>query len=617
MGSRRATLRASLPGLRRTLRRLRPHLRQERRLLLGGCAALFAEVAMRLLEPWPLGFVLDAVVAAVADGDPEATTRLPVVLALASLAVVAVVALRALASYLMTVAFALAGNRVLTRVRTELFAHLHTLSLAYHDKARTGDLVTRVTGDVGRLQEVAVTAALPLAGNVVTLLGMLVVMTVLDWRLALLVLLVFPPFLVTSTRLSRRITSVSRTQRSAEGDLASIAAETLGAMKVVQAYSLEGRMQEAFGGSNVKSLRDGVKAKKLSAGLERKTDVLVGVATGIVLYAGATRVVAGALTPGELVVFLTYLKTAFKPMRDVAKYTGRIAKAAASGERIVDVLETEPDVVDRPGARPAPPFRGELRFEAVELAYEPGHPVLRGLDLHVPAGERLAVVGPSGAGKSSLVALLSRLRDPDAGRVLVDGHDLRDLTLASVRAQVSVVLQESVLFAASVRDNIAYGVPAASDAEVVAAARLAGAHEFVVALPQGYDTVVGERGATLSGGQRQRIAIARAAIRRAPVVVLDEALTGLDGETEREVVEALGRLTRGRTTLVITHDLEAAADADRIAWVEDGRVVDVAPPRELLARRGLARFPGDVGPQLPVEPRPQPPTEQVRGALAG
>jgi ATP-binding cassette subfamily B protein len=578
------TLRDAAPGLRRTLRRFRPHIRNERPLLVGGFAALLLEVAMRLLEPWPLKYVLDAVIA-----DQGATLRvgqpadLRTVLLVATGALVGIVALRALASYLMTILLALAGNRILTRVRAELYAHLHTLSMTFHDSARTGDLVTRLTGDVGRLQEATVTAALPLVGNLVTLTGMLVVIAVLDWQLALLVALVFPPFLFTSVRLTRRISTVSRSQRQAEGALASLATESLGSMQVVQAYSLEQQMQNSFGRSNTKSLKDGVQAKKLSAGLERKTDVLVGLATALVLYVGATRVVAGVLTPGELVVFLTYLKTAFKPMRDLAKYTARLAKAAASGERIVDVLEQSPDIRDRPGARPAPVFTGEVRFEGVHLSYVPGHPVLRGLDLHVPAGQRIAVVGPSGAGKSTLVALLTRLREPERGRVLVDGQDLAELTLHSVRRQVAIVLQDSVLFAASVRDNIAFGLSGASDEQVEAAARLAGAHQFVLALPQGYDTVLGERGSTLSGGQRQRIAIARAAIRDAAIVVLDEALSGLDRETEQEVVAALGRLTQNRTTFVITHDLEAAAGADRVVWLQDGLITKDSRP---LVRAG-------------------------------
>ena len=585
------TLRQARPALARVLHRFAPLIREQRRLLVLGMVALLLEVGLRLVEPWPLGYVIDSVVvAAGADvAGRGAAGSLQSVLVVCALATVAAVGLRAGASYAMTIFFALAGNRVLTRVRAQVYAHLNALSMDFHDRRRTGDLVTRVTGDVGRLQDATITALLPLTGNVVTLVGMFVVIAVLDWRLALVVLAMFPLFFLTSIRLTKRLNGVAKTQRAAEGKLASLATESLGAMKLVHSFSLEERMQQRFGGSNAKSLKDGVKATKLSAGLERKTDLLVGLATGLVLYFGATRVLRGELTPGELTVFLTYLKTAFKPMRDIAKYTARIAKAAASGERIIDVLDERPAVVDAAWAEPAPAFRGDVRFDDVHLSYVPGKPVLRGLDFAVPAGTRVAVVGPSGAGKSTLVALLSRLRDPDAGRVLVDGHDLRDLTLASVRAQVSVVLQESVLFAASIRDNIAFGVPhEATDAEIEAAARLAGAHDFILRLPQGYDTVVGERGSTLSGGERQRVAIARAAIRDAPVVVLDEALTGLDAETESEVVGALGRLTAGRTTFVITHDLAAARDADLVVWVEAGRVARMGPAAQVLPGPVLA-----------------------------
>jgi ATP-binding cassette subfamily B protein len=593
--SRTTTLRQARPALARVLHRFAPLIREQRRLLVLGLVALLLEVGLRLVEPWPLGYVIDAVVVAAGasvDARGAAVGSLQTVLILCAVATVAAVALRAGASYAMTIFFALAGNRVLTRVRAQVYAHLNALSMDFHDRRRTGDLVTRVTGDVGRLQDATITALLPLTGNVVTLVGMFAVIAVLDWRLALMVLAMFPVFFLTSIRLTKRLNGVAKTQRAAEGKLASLATESLGAMKLVHSFSLEERMQQRFGGSNTKSLRDGVKATKLSAGLERKTDLLVGLATGLVLFFGASRVLRGELTPGELTIFLTYLKTAFKPMRDIAKYTARIAKAAASGERIIDVLDEQPAVVDAGWAEPAPAFRGDVRFDGVHLAYVPGKPVLRGLDFAVPAGTRVAVVGPSGAGKSTLVALLSRLRDPDQGRVLIDGHDLRDLTLASVRAQISVVLQESVLFAASIRDNIAFGVPhEASDADIEAAARLAGAHEFIVGLPEGYDTVVGERGSTLSGGERQRIAIARAAIRNAPIVVLDEALTGLDTETESEVVGALGRLTAGRTTFVITHDLDAARDAELVVWIDAGTVSRMGSPAEVLSRPVL---PGPV-----------------------
>lgn len=578
-------LRTTAPGLARMLRRFRPHIRRQRRVIGGGAAALLAEVVLRLLEPWPLKVIIDTI-AQPAGTEPSIVPDDPrTLLLIAALGVVGVTALRAFASYLSTVAFALAGNRILTDVRAELYAHLQRLSLAFHSSARTGDLVNRITGDVGRLQEVTVTAALPLVGNVVTFVGMFAVMLWLDWQLALLALVALPLFVLTSIRLTRRITTVSRTQRAREGELASVTAESLGAIRVVQAYSLEPTLQRSFSSTNDRTLRDGVKAKRLSAGLERKTDVLIAIATGLVLYVGARQVLAGRITPGELIVFVSYLKSAFKPMRDVAKYTGRLAKAGASGERIVDLLDTAPDVQDASWARVARPFHGHVRFEHVSVDYGAARPALDRVDLTVRAGQRVGIVGPSGAGKSTLVALLLRLRDPTHGRVLIDGHDLRDLTMASVRGQIAIVLQESVLFVATVRENIAYGatdIDLVTAADIEAAAELANAHEFICRLPDGYDTVLGERGASLSGGERQRIAIARAAVRRASIVVLDEAMTGLDGDNEREVADALRRLTRGRTTFVISHDPAAVRDADVVVRIDDGHLTGCGPPAEVL-----------------------------------
>ena len=582
-------LREAVPGLKRLVPHVRPHLRRQRVLIAGGGTAMGLEVVMRLLEPWPMKFVIDGVVGHLgADLSGDQPDNLQQVLVLACLGLLLVVLLRAAASYAMTVCFALAGNRLLTAVRADAFAHMQRLSLTFHDKARTGDLVQRITSDVGRLKEVAVTAALPLMGNVLTLLAMLVVVFVLDWQLALCMLVVFPIFFLTGRTATGKIHAVSRKQRKAEGNLATLATETLGSMKVVQAYTLEDEMQSRFASNNVKTLKDGVKAKKLSAGLERSTDVLVGLATALVLYIGAQRVLAGALTPGELVVFVTYLKAAFKPMRDLAKYTGRIAQAAASAERVVDLLETEPAVRDASWARSGRRIRGHVELSDVWLSYVPGHPVLRGVDLRITPGEKVAFVGPSGAGKSSLAGLLLRMHDPDSGAVLLDGWDVQDLTVHDVRSQVAMVLQESLLFATSIRDNIAMGAPEGADEvtdeRIVEAAKVAGAHEFITALPEGYDTVVAERGTTLSGGQRQRIAIARAVVRDAPVVVLDEATTGLDGETEVEVTDALDRLTAGRTTIVITHDMEAARQADRLVWIEGGRITDSGSPDEVISR---------------------------------
>lgn len=585
MSRKNPSMRQALPSLLQLARHIKHHIAAQKLLLVLGLVLLLAEVGMRLLEPWPLALVVDELArAAGADySGPGLGLSLHTLLIVAGVVLLVVVAGRAAASYGMTVMFALAGNRVLTRVRSDLYDHLNTLSMRFHHSRRTGDLVTRLTGDVGRMQDAVVTAMLPLLGNIVTLLGMLVVVFVMDWQLALISAVVLPGFALLGRRSTKKIVGVARKQRKAEGGLASLSTETLGAMPVVHSYQLQGRLHERFAAGNNRALKDGVKAKRLSAGLERSTDVLVGLATAIVLVAGAYRVLAGELSIGELTVFLTYLKTAFRPLRDVAKYTGRISKAAASGERILDLLEETPEITDSRDSRPAPALRGYVEFDRVCFSYRSGHPVLKQVNLNIVAGQRVAVVGTSGAGKSSLSNLLLRLHDPDTGTVRVDGHDLKDLTLDSVRSQIAVVLQDSPLFAESIAENIALGTGReVTMEEIERAARIAGAHEFIMALPDGYDTVLSDRGTGLSGGQRQRIAIARAAIRDASIVILDEALTGLDRDTQAEVAGALNRVTEGRTTLIITHDPETAADADRVVRMEHGEIVADGPPSSVI-----------------------------------
>jgi ATP-binding cassette subfamily B protein len=582
-----AALRRALPGLARTLRRFAPHLRPQRWLLLGSVVAILFETLMRVLEPWPLKFVLDRVLSDEAGGGWLDSMDEGTLLAACAVAVVAFAAVRAGAAYLSTVGMALAGSRVLTEVRGDLFRHVQQLSLGFHARARAGDLITRLTGDVGRLQEVAVTAALPLVANVLTLVGMVGVMLWLDWQLTLLALAAFPLFSGSLTRSGGRIHAVSRVQRKREGELATSAAEALGAIRVVQTLGLEERLNRIFARQNQGSLTEGVQGKRLAAGLERRVDVFVGLGTGLVLFLGARRVQAEAMTPGDLVVFLLYLKTAFKPMRDMAKYTGRLARAAASGERILELLDTEPDIQDRPDAVDAGRLRGAIRLRRVSLRYaDDAVPAVRDLDLDVAPGTRVALAGPSGSGKSSVLALLPRLYDATSGTVELDGRDVRDYTLASVRGQFAAVLQESVLFGVSVRENIAMGAPEASDEDVERAARRAGADAFVSALPQGYDTVLGERGATLSGGERQRIAIARAMVRDAPLILLDEPTTGLDEQSERVVLDALDRLCAGRTSVIVAHDLAQVRDADLIVYLEGGRVLERGTHCELLALDG-------------------------------
>ena len=580
-----------VPSLWRILRRFWPYIRQERTLVIGSLLALFAEISLRVLEPWPLKFVFDRVIltapAGGRSGIPLVDALDPTtLLILAALGIVVIVGLRAVASYGNTVGFALVGNRVLTNVRSELYRHLQCLSLSFHTKAKSGDLIVRVIGDVGLLREVTVTAVLPFLANVMVLFGMVGVMLWLHWQLALVALASFPLFWIFAARLGYRIRQVSQKQRRREGAMAVTAAESIGAIKVVQALSLEGIFDRSFSSQNKKSLKEGVKAKRLAADLERTVDVLIAIATALIVLYGARLVMRNALTPGDLLVFLAYLKSAFKPVRNFAKYTARLAKASAAGDRVIEVLEAVPDVRDLPGAAPLPPLRGTVRFENVSFDYEADQNILNEIAFETRPGEQIALVGPSGSGKSTLVSLIMRLYDPVQGRVMIDGYDIRTFTLASLRSQISMVLQDSMLFAASVYDNIAYGAPDATTEEIEAAARLANAHEFIQALSQGYDTALGERGQTLSNGQRQRISIARAAIRKAPILILDEPTSSLDKENERAVVEALERLSRGRTTFLIVHDMVLAAQADLILYLECGQIRERGTHRELMRANG-------------------------------
>jgi ATP-binding cassette, subfamily B, bacterial len=579
----------TLPGFGRILRELWPYTRKHRALIAAALAALLAEVALRALEPWPLKIVFDHVFGHGRHGGRKAVfaglDRLDpdVVLLLAAVSIVVIVGLRALASYFSTVGFALIGNRVLTEVRNDLYSRLQALSVTFHARARSGDLLVRVISDVGMLKDVAVTAFLPMLGNVLILVAMLGMMFWFNSQLALLAVVTAPLFYFTVTRLTRRIQEVSRRQRQREGAMAATAAESIGAIKVVQALSLGSAFSRAFESQNKKSLKEGVQGTRLAASLERSVDLLIAVSTALVLWFGARLAMSGALSPGDLLVLLAYLKNAFKPMQDFAKYTGRLAKATAAGERVLEVLRRVPEVRDLPGAVPAAAFRGAVRFDRVSFAYEPGQPVLHGIDLRFEPGTHVALVGRSGGGKSTLVSLILRLHDPSEGRVCIDGQDVRAYTLESLRAQIAVVLQDTVLFAGSIRDNIACAAPAATFEEIEAAARLANAAEFIEALPEKYDTAVGERGVTLSGGQRQRIAIARAAIRKAPILILDEPYTGLDPQNTRIVAEAVERLSHGRTTFHITHALDHAKDADLVLHVDNGRIVDRGGPASVIA----------------------------------
>ena len=572
-------MRQSIPGLRGLLRYLGPYIRKQRVVLAGSFGALFTGVIMRALEPWPLKLVFDHILLPPdggVRGAPEWLANLQPLrlLLLAATLLLIIILIRAVSHYYEKVGFAMVGNRVLTEVRGALFRHIQCLSMSFHNRSRSGDLLVRVMGDIGMLRDVAVVAMMPLLGNILVLLVMSGLMFWMNWKLALVVLISAPVYWLTTVHFGRRIQDVSRKQRKREGKMAAGTMEMIGAMQVVKTLNLEEAFAEKVTSQDQKNLKEGVKFRRLLARLTGTVQVMMGLSTAAVLFYGTYLVMQGALTAGSLLVFLSYLKAVFKPLQNLSKYAGRIAKASAAGDRVMEVFQTEPEVKDVDGASDAPPLSGSVRFEGVSFEYEPGHKILHDVDLEVASGQTIALLGKSGSGKSTLVEMLPRLHDPSRGRVLIDGNDVRQFTLASLRSQVAFVLQDPLLFAASIRENISYGLPGASEEQIVEAAKLAQAHEFILRQPDGYDTVVGERGVTISAGQKQRIAIARAAISPASILVLDEVTTGLDEGNKAALLDALGRLRSGRTTFMITHDPEEARLADRVIMLDRGRLVE-------------------------------------------
>ena len=576
---------------RRAYKMIAPYLQKHRRRIVVGAVCLFLAVGMRIVEPWPLQYVLDHVLidhALIGRQDVVQGVGNPIhALAICGLVIIIIAAMRALFEYTRAVSFAWIGNRVVAEIRHDVFRHLQTLSLRFHNQSRRGDLTVRLVGDLNMIRDVAVTALLPMIASIVILIGMSAIMVWMHWRLGLMAIAVFPVFWFSATRSGRKIHDAARQQRSCEGALAATANESLASVKVVQALALEDHFAKTFSAQSKMSMKDGVKTSRLSAALERKVDVLIAIATALVLFQGSRYVLAGELTIGGLVVYLAYLKRGFKPLQNFAKYTGRISKALAAVDRIADILDESPDVQQRKDAQDAPALRGDIEFRGVSFGYVNDQWVLKDLSLTINAGQRVALVGPSGVGKSTLLSLICRLHDPAEGQVLIDGCDLREWTLASLRAQQSMVMQDNAIFADTVRGNIGLSNLNLSDAEIETAARIAGAHDFICSLPDGYDTALGERGTNLSRGQIQRIAVARATAQQSPVFLVDEPTTGLDENNQQLVIEGILQASQGRTTIMITHDLALASKADLIVVLEDGRCSEIGTHADLLREPGF------------------------------
>ncbi|HVH26631.1 MAG TPA: ABC transporter ATP-binding protein [Vicinamibacterales bacterium] len=568
-------------------RLVRPHWG----LLAIAFVAMLVASAAALLEPFPLKLIFDYVIES--KPMPAWLAGIPVVgedrLALlnaSAVAVIAIAAVGAISTFTEKYLSTTVGQRVMHDLRHMLYHHVQRLSMSFFERRQTGDMVVRLTSDIDAAQSFISTVLLGMMFDLLTLVGMLGVMVYLDWRFTLVALSVAPVLFAVVYRLTRRIKTMTREVKKKESELASVVQESISSMRVVKAFGREDYEELRLDKESLESVDAALRARSVKARLLPLVDIIVAVGTCLVLLTGVRLVLAGRLTSGSLLVFVLYLGKMYKPMKDLSKVTDTVYRAIVSFERIGELMDTASQVRDLPGARTAAPFRGRIEFRDVIFGYSPDQLVFKGINMEVAPGEAIALVGPTGGGKSTLLGLIPRFYDTVDGSVRIDGCDVREYTLKSLRDQISLVLQESVLFRGPVWQNIAYGKPEATREEIVRAARLANAHEFIERMPAGYDTIVGERGETLSGGQRQRIAIARAVIRNTPILLLDEPSAALDPESEERVFDALRRLTAGKTSITIAHRLSTARRADRIFVLDEGVIVETGTHEELLARRG-------------------------------
>lgn len=568
------------------------HLRAVKgNLVLAGLCMLGFTLA-ELLSPWPLKMIFDHILLdnplppslSFLEGFFQGGKFFPLVLI--SSTIVLIAAARGAFSYTQIFMTSRIGFQLVYTLRRELFSHLQRLSLSFHNRSRSGELLTKVTGDTNTLKDVFAESALVFVSHLLTVIGMFLVMFVMNWKLSLIVLATFPALFYALFHLYGKIKASAKMQRQKEGMVASRISEILASIPMVQAFGRERYEEERFETESAETLEESIRTARMGAAATRAVEIISSAGIATVVLFGAMLVLNRQITPGDVLVFTSYLTNMYKPIRDLAKLSTKFSKAMVSAERINEILELEPEIQDDPDAIKAAHLKGEITFDQVSFSYGDGKPVLRNVSFSIPPGQRVALVGASGAGKSTIASLLLRLYDPQEGTISIDGMEIKRYRRESLRHEIGIVLQDSLLFGATIKENISYGKPDATPEEIEAAARRAHAHEFISAFPDGYGTVVGERGSTLSGGQRQRISLARAIIKRPSILILDEPTSAVDAESAQLIEAAVERLQEGKTSLMIVHHFSSLKKFDQILVLKGGEVVERGTHDALLDRKG-------------------------------
>ena len=571
---------------------IKSHLWQERRSLVFSLLSMLGITLTELLSPWSLKIIFDQILldkplpdslswlaGLIASGKINAVIWI-------SLSILLIAGLRSVFTYSQDFLFSRLGYQMVYTLRRELFAHLQQLSLSYYSRARTGELLTKVTGETEVFKDVFVESVLASISQILTVVGMLGIMLWLNWRLGLVSLATLPMLFFALAYIYQKIKVSTRQQREREGRIAARVSEVLSSVTLVKAFGREKYEQERFDEESTLTLEEGIKTERMAAGATRTVELIKAVGLWATVFFGALLVLKNQMTPGSLLVFTAYLNDMYKPLRNLAKISSRLSRATVSMHRIAEILDTEPETWNTEAEVVTATLKGEIIFAHVSFDYGSGNDVLKNVSFKISPGQRVALVGHSGSGKSTIANLILRFYHAKQGTISVDGLNIEKYQREMLRREIGVVIQESLLFGASIRENIAYGKPDATMAEIEAAARQAYAHDFIVALPEGYETIIGERGSTISGGQRQRLSLARAIIKHPSILILDEPTSAIDQESAMLIHEAVDRLRAGKTTLVIAHHFSDLESYDQILVLQDGSLVEQGTHAQLLAQQG-------------------------------